>query len=163
MSNRAALLCMLLSVGCITPGTETESEPSTLTQQFLRVTKEVPAFGGVTRENGQWVVSLLDAAEHEAAEARLRDIFQEEAAGIAVRVRAAQGGASEQTKDAATDVLSVPGVSRLDFDETTGYVRVGLVDVEAIEPAQVKLVALGIPLDQVILEVVRPSTPLYTL
>jgi hypothetical protein len=159
MSSRAALLCILLSlsVGCLAPGPENEpQEPSARTQQFLRVTKEVPTFGGVSRENGQWVVSVFNAEEREAAEARLADIFAEEAADIAVRVRAPRGGASELTKETARDVMSVPGVGRLDFDETVGYIRVGLIHVEAVEPVQVKLGALGIPLDQVILEVVRP-------
>ncbi len=52
--------------------------------------------------------------------------------------------------------LGVPGVGRLDFDETNGYLRIGLVDVEALEPVQVNLDEAGIPRDQVILEVVRP-------
>ncbi|MFY0584108.1 hypothetical protein ACN28S_66160 [Cystobacter fuscus] len=135
MSNRAALLlCVILSAGCTAPGPGSEQEQSALTRQFIRVTKEVPAFGGVTREDGGWVVSLLDPGQRESAEARLRDIFQEDAAHITVRVRAPRGSASEQTKEAARDVLGVPGVGTLDFDETTGYLRVGLVEVEASSP-----------------------------
>ncbi|HYO68647.1 MAG TPA: hypothetical protein VEU33_21455 [Archangium sp.] len=161
MTNRAALLnraalvlCVILSTGCITPDTGTEQSP--LTQQFLRVTKEVPAFGGITRENGAWVVSLLDPEQREAAETRLRDIFREEAAQITVRVRAARGSASEELKEAAVDVMGVEGVGTLGYDETTGYLQVGLIDVEALEPAQAKLQALGIPLDQVIFQVESP-------
>lgn len=155
MLNRTALLlCLILSAGCLTP--EDGPEQSPLTRQFLRVTREVPAFGGITRENGGWAVSLLDPEQREAAETRLRDIFGEEAARISVRVRPARGSASEEMKDAAGDVLGVPGVGRLDYDETTGYLEVGLVDVEALEPAQAKLEALGIPLDQVIFQAVAP-------
>ena len=160
MSNRAALLnraalvlCVILSTACA-PDHELEQSPRT--QQFIRVTKEVPAFGGVTRENGAWVVSLLDPEQREAAETKLRDIFNEEAAQLSVRVRAPRGGASEEMKDEATDVLSVEGVGTLDYDETTGYLRVGVIDVEAIEPVQAKLDALGIPLDVVILQVQLP-------
>jgi hypothetical protein len=150
-------MLLSLSVGCLTPDPENEPrEPSARTQQFLRVTKEVPTFGGVSRTGDRWVVFLFDSEEREAAEARLADIFAEEAVDITVSVRAPRGGASELTKEAARDVMSVPGVGRLDFDETVGYIRVGLIDVEAVEPAQVKLRALGIPLDQVILEVVTP-------
>jgi hypothetical protein len=155
MLNRTALLlCLILSAGCITPDDGPEQSP--LTRQFIRVTKEVPAFGGITRENGGWAVSLLDPEQREAAETRLRDIFGEEAAQIAVRVRPARGSASEEMLDAASEVLGVPGVGRLDYDETTGYIEVGLVDVEALEPAQAKLEALGIPLDQVVFQAVAP-------
>lgn len=155
MSSRAALLlCVILSAGCTTPDGGTEQSP--LTQQFLRVTKEVPAFGGISRENGEWVVSILDPEQREAAEAKLQDIFEEEAATITVRVRAPHGSASEEMMTAATNVLSVPGTQSLDFDESTDYLRVGLIDVEAVEPAQLKLDELGIPLEQVILEVRRP-------
>ncbi|WP_375767055.1 hypothetical protein NR798_36020 [Archangium gephyra] len=160
MSNRAALvLCLILSAGCITPD-ESGPEQTPLTRQFMRVTKEVPAFGGITRENGGWVVALLDPEQREAAETRLRDIFGEEAAQIALRERAPRGSASEEMKNAARDVLGVPGVGRLDYDETTGYLEVGLVDVEALEPAQAKLDALGIPLDQVVFQAVAPIVAL---
>ncbi|MCI0573011.1 MAG: hypothetical protein L0Y66_19875 [Myxococcaceae bacterium] len=54
-------------------------------------------------------------------------------------------------------VLSVDGASSLDFDERVGYLRVGLVDAEAVETAQAKLENLGIPLDQVILQVEPPA------
>ncbi len=155
MSSRAALfLCVILSAACTPPDRGPEQSP--LTRQFLRVTKEVPAFGGITREHGGWVVSLLDPGQREAAERRLRDIFKEESSSIAVRTRAPRGGASEELKDAATDVLNVPGTGSLDFDETVGYLRVGLVDVEAVEPVQTRLDALDIPLEQVILQVEAP-------
>jgi hypothetical protein len=156
MTSRAALLLCIILSGCITPAIE----QSPLTRQFIRVTKEVPAFGGVTRENGGWVVSLLDPEQREAAEARLRDIFSEEAAQVSVRVRAPRGSASEEMKDAATEVLSVQGVGTLDYDETTGYLQVGLIDVEALEPAQAKLDALGVPLEQVIFRVEEPIVAL---
>ncbi|OJH37248.1 hypothetical protein [Cystobacter ferrugineus] len=157
MSNRAALLlCVLLSFGCNAPGPGNEQEQSALTRQFIRVTKEVPAFGGVTREDGAWVVSLLDPEQRESAEARLRDIFEEDAAHISVRVRAPRGSASEQMKEAARDVLGVPGVGTLDFDETTGYLRVGLVEVETLESAQARLDTLGIPRDQVLFQAEAP-------
>jgi hypothetical protein len=150
----------MLCVGCITPEPASAPEQSARTQQFLRVTQEVPAFGGLSRENGQWVISLLDAGQREAAEAKLRDIFGEEAAGMTVRSRAPRGSASEELMREASAVLSGPGVGSVDFDETTGYIRVGLTDVEALEPAQTQLERHGIPLDQVIFEVVRPIVAL---
>ncbi|AKJ06370.1 Hypothetical protein AA314_07996 [Archangium gephyra] len=152
------MLCVILSTGCLTPENELEQSPRTL--QFVRVTKEIPAFGGVTRENGAWVISLLDAEQREAAETKLRDIFNEEASHLSVRVRAPRGSASEELKDEATEVLSVEGAGTLDYDETTGYLRVGVIDVEALEPVQAKLDALGIPLEQVILQVERPIVSL---
>lgn len=153
--NRAALvLCVILSTGCGTP--ENELEQSPITRQFIRVTKEVPAFGGIARENGAWVVALLDSEQREAAETKLRDIFNEEATNIAVRIRPTRGSASEEMKTAATDVLSVEGVGTLDYDETTGYLRLGLTDVEAIGAAQAKLNALGVPLEQVIFQAQVP-------
>jgi hypothetical protein len=100
--------------------------------------------------------AVLDSEQRGTAEEKLRDIFGEEAATIVVRVRAPRASASEQTMDAATEVLSVPGIERLDYDERTGYLLVGLVDLEAIETAQLKLDELGIPLDQVIIQVVSP-------
>lgn len=156
MSSRLALLCLLLFAGCIPPGSESGPKQSPRTLQFLRATQEVPAFGGLARENGQWVVFLFDLAQREAAEARLRDIFGEEAAQMTVRARPPRGNASEQMMNEAGAALGVPGVGRLDFDETNGYLRIGLVDVEALEPVQVNLDGAGIPRDQVILEVVRP-------
>ncbi len=156
MSSRLALLCLLLFAGCITPGSENGPKQSPRTLQFLRVTEEVPTFGGLTRENGQWVVFLFDIEQREAAETRLRDIFGEEAAQMALRARAPRGSASEEMKNKASAALGVPGVGRLGLDETTGYLRVGLVDVEALEPVQVNLNQAGIPLDQVILQVVTP-------
>ncbi|KFA93110.1 hypothetical protein Q664_11225 [Archangium violaceum Cb vi76] len=156
--NRAALvLCLILSTAC---GPENELEQSPLTRQFIRVTKEVPAFGGVARENGTWVVSLLGSEQREAAETKLWDIFNEEATNIAVRVRPTRGSASEEMKLAATDVLSVEGVGTLDYDETTGYLRVGLTDVEAIGAAQAKLDTLDVPLEQVIFQAEAPIVSL---
>jgi hypothetical protein len=161
MLSRVALLCVLLSLGCGTPAPDDQPgqsipEPSALTLQFIRVTKEVPDFGGLTFENGQWVVFLLAPEQRELAEARLRDVFGEEAANIAVRVRAPRGSASSQMVKDAVDVMAVPGVGTLDLDEKVGYVRVGLLAVESLEQAQVKLDELGVPLDQVILYARRP-------
>jgi hypothetical protein len=65
----------------------TDHDQSPLTRQFLRVTKEVPAFGGITREHGGWVVSLLDPRQRKAAESRLRDIFKKESSSIAAHQR----------------------------------------------------------------------------
>jgi hypothetical protein len=156
MSSRLALLCLLLFAGCIPPGSQNGPKQSPRTLQFLRVTEEVPAFGGLARENGQWVIFLFDFEQRAAAETRLRDIFGEEATQMTVRARAPRGNASEEMMNTAGAALGVPGIGRLDFDETNGYLRVGLVDVEATEPVQLKLDEHGIPRDQVIIEVVRP-------
>ena len=79
---------------------------------------------------------------------------------MAVRARPPRGSASEEMKDAASHAMGVPGVGRLGYDETNGYIRVGLVDVEATEPVQVRLDEHGIPRDQVIIQAVRPIVAL---
>ena len=48
--------------------------------------------------------------------------------------------------------MSIEGANSLDFDETTGYLRVGVTEVESIRRATGKLKESGIPLEAVILQ-----------
>ncbi|MET0404584.1 MAG: hypothetical protein ABW123_19375 [Cystobacter sp.] len=154
MTNRATLLlCVFFLAGCLSVESAS-TEQNSLTRQFIRISREVPTFGGITRENNEWIVFLLGETQRGAAGARLQEILQETALHVVMRIRPARGSSSEEKKDRATEVLNVPGVSSIDFDEVTGYLRVGLVDVESIELAQAKLDELAIPRAEVLFQAV---------
>lgn len=132
------------------------SPNQTLTEKLRRVTYEVPAFGGVDFEGSQLTVYLLGGELWAEAKATLKDIFGDETSEIVLLERAPRGRASEQLKNAARNVLTIAGASSLDYDETTGYLRVGVIEADAVERAEIKLAEMGISLDLVIRQVESP-------
>ena len=144
------------ALGLVLAGCSLMSSDQTLTEKLRRVTYEVPAFGGVDFEGSQLTVYLLGGEQREKAKTVLAQIFGDEAREILLLERLPRGRASEQLKSKARDVLTVAGASSLDYDETTGYLRVGVVEAEAIERAEIKLIELGVSLEMVIRQVERP-------
>ena len=139
-----ATLALVMAPACI----EAEAtDPQTL--RLLSVTRQTPSFAGVHSENGALTVFIFDESKRAAANERLRAILGDPLP--ALLLRPARGTASEALKNSAGDVLSA-GASFLDFDETVGYLRIGVPKASALEPVQAKLGELAIPLDEVILE-----------
>lgn len=145
--------------GCsITSSSESTFEPTT--EQLRRVTHQVPTFGGVLFEQDQLVVFVLGSTQTGAAQDSLREIFGTEAAEIDLKVRSPEGNASEELKRSASNILTIEEASSLDFDEKTGYLRVGVTEVKGIRKAMDKLKEIDIPLGEVILQVESPVVAL---
>ena len=149
------IFVLVTVAGCSATDTnEPTFDPST--EQLRIVTNQVPAFGGVLFEQDRLIVFVLRSEQIDAARDSLRDIFGTDAAEIDLQVRPSEGNASEDLKRSSRDVFSIKEVSSLDFDETTGYLRVGVTEVTGIQRATEKLKQIGTPLEQVILQVERP-------
>jgi len=145
--------------GCsITDSNESVSDPST--EQLRRVTNQVPTFGGVLFEQEKLVVFVLGSKQINAARDSLRNVLGTDAEKVDLRVRPPKGNASEELKRSAREVLSIEAANFLDFDETTGYLRVGVTGGWAIRKAEEKLKEIGISLEDVILQVQSPITAL---
>ncbi|MDP1822682.1 MAG: hypothetical protein Q8L48_05555 [Archangium sp.] len=149
------ILALVFALQACAPAQPAEGESlDPFTLQLLRVTKETPSFGGFHSEAGALVVFIFDEAQRGPAAASLTAIFGDTAP--ALNTRPARGQSSESVKNGAADVLSVPGTSSFDFDETTGFLRVGVWKASALEPVQTKLLELSVPLESVVLEIQRP-------
>lgn len=151
-------LAAFVFVGC---GVDTESA---LTARLRRVTKETPEFGGVRRTDAQAPLSggtlsvfVRSPAAVPSATARVTEIFAPDLAPT-IKLRAAKGPAAEASKVAAKDVLSVHDASTLDFDETTGYLRVGVASAESLPSLENKIDALGLDPESIIVQVETPFT-----
>jgi hypothetical protein len=126
-----------------------------LSQRLLRATTEVPSFGGVAFEGERLVVFTLGEAPD--AEAAVRALFGTEIE-VEVRTRPARGQGSEILKDrAAAASFGAPGGISADYDETTGYVRVGVRDAASVRSVAAALEAAGLPMDQIIVQVETPA------
>jgi len=155
----STLFLFASAAGCsFTDSNESTFDPST--EQLRRVTNQVPTFGGVLFEQDQLVVFVLGEKQIEAAEDSLRGIFGADAAQIKLEVRPPEGNASEELKQSSRNVLSVETARTLGFDETTGYLRVGVTEVKGVRQAKEKLQEIGTPLEEVILQVQSPITAL---
>lgn len=142
----ATLGALLLLAAC--SSTEPGDALDPLSQRLLRATSEVPAFGGVTFEGSRLVVFTLGVQP--AAEATVRSIFGPDA--VEIRTRPERGYGSEDLKDAVS-ALDVGGAVSVDYDETTGYVRLGVVDADAVRRATAALDASMLPTSEVIVQV----------
>jgi hypothetical protein len=119
---------------------------------MLRATSEVPAFGGVAFEGDRLVVFTLGSQP--TAAPVVRTIFGAET-DVEVRTRPEAGQGSESLKDAVS-ALGIDGSATVDYDETTGYVRLGVVNAEAVRRASVALGASDLPATEVIVQVESP-------
>lgn len=144
-----SLVALLALAACSSTGPGDALDP--LSQSLLRATSEVPAFGGVAFEGSRLVVYTLGAQP--SAEAAVRALF---GAGVAVEVRTRpeRGQGSESLKDAVA-ALGVDGTTSVDYDETTGYVRLGVVDAESVRRSTAALDASALPSSEVIVQVER--------
>lgn len=151
------LLVPLVALVAVAGCSSTESYESTLdplSQQLLRATREVPQFGGVAFEGERLVVSTLGEAP--AAEAAVRALFGTDIE-TEIRVRPERGRGSESLKDQASRATPGSlGATSFDYDETTGYVRVGVRDAASVRRVAAALEAASLPVAQIIVQVERP-------
>lgn len=148
MRGLAVSLVALLALAACS-STEPDDALDPLSRGLLRATTEVPAFGGVAFEGQRLVVFTLGAQPE--AEATVRAIFGADVA-VDLRVRPERGQGSESLKDAVA-ALGVDGTLSVDYDETTGYVRLGIVDAESVRRATAALDASTLPAAEVIVQV----------
>lgn len=120
-------------------------------------TGQISPFAGFRSEEGVLTIFVFDEAQLEAAKAQVSGIFADPRPALSVRP--ARGQASEALKNTATDVLSISGTSSLDFDETSGYLRLGVWKANALEPTQKWLLEHSVSLDQVIIQAERLIAP----
>lgn len=151
----AFVLLLGLVSGCSSSGAN-EDPPDPTTEQLRQIGQRVPAYGGVELDDDRLVVFVLEEEKIGVAREVLRDIFGPAGAAIDLRARPANGEGSEALQESAREVLSVEAVNSLYYDETNGYLYVGLTRADALRPAIQKLTELGIPLDVVILRVQHP-------
>ena len=131
--RRSLLLLVVLLSAC--SGSEpTDTPADALTEALRRATHEVPAFGGVEFEGDLVVVYTLGPAS--GAEAAVRALFEGEAP-TEVRTRPARGQGSESLKDDVSRLVfgALDGAQSSDYDETTGYVRLGVLSADAVRRA----------------------------
>lgn len=114
----------------------------------------IPAFGGVTFEGSRLVIHTIGVAP--AAEPAARALFGANA-DLEIRARPAFGRGSEGLKSRAAAVLfSVEGGQSADYDEATGYVRLGVVRAEAVRSVMDALVATDLPVSEILIHVEPP-------
>ena len=150
MARTSLVLTALFALAACSSTTPDDGSDDWLTEPFARAATEVPQFGGVAFDGARPVVFTLGdrAAATPAARALLGD-------EVVVRERAPRGQGSEALKGAATRLLlgSVRDVQSTDYDETTGYVRVGVLTASAVREAHRVMAAAGFPTSEVIVEV----------
>ena len=146
--RRLGLAVMFVMQGCAAADQQQPPDPEFT--RLMRVKSQTPSFAGLGSAEGALTVFIFDETKKEEAAAVLTSLF--EATQPAIVTRPARGAASEALKDDVSGTLSVPGVSTLDFDETTGYLRVGFSKVSALEAVQANLLENSFSLDLVILD-----------
>lgn len=142
---------------------DSTSDPATqldpLSEGLLRATSRVPDFGGVELEGER--VTVYTLGDIAAARAAVTSIFGDDTA-VNVENRPAQGQGSEGLKDRASAVLfsTENGTVSADYDETTGYVRIGVRDAESVRRTLRALRASDLPQAEIILQVELPVVAL---
>ncbi len=121
----------------------------------LRELQKVAGFGGVRSSPDGITIGALGEASRERITAEVQRIFE---GGVipAVVVRPARSTASETTKTALLNATSRHGAVMADYDETTGYARVGIAGVSKLEGVEGGIEAAGIDWELVIIEVEAP-------
>ncbi|MDT7858303.1 hypothetical protein RQM47_16760 [Rubrivirga sp. S365] len=153
MTRSTSLLSVLLLLSACS-ATSPEGDPvNALTEQFSRATTQVPAFGGVTFDGDRPVVFTLGSKSE--AEPAARSIF---GTNVVVRERPAFGGGSEALKGQVTQLLlgAVRDAQTTDYDETTGYVRLGVLTADAVRDAYRVMDDIDFPTENVIVQVQAP-------
>ena len=148
-----ALFYALLTLSaCSAASPDDEAPPDALTAGFLRAATEVPAYGGVAVDGGRPVVFTLGAEP--AASPVVASIFGSEI-DADVRERAAFGRGSEALKDHVSRLVlgSVPNTQSVDYDETTGYVRLGVTTADAVQATLSAMERAGLPTSEIIVSV----------
>lgn len=147
----APLVLVLASLSACSLSIPDEDEAfNVLTDQFFRASNEVPSFGGLLLEDGIPIVYTL--GPDPAATPVVESIFD---VNVEVRERPRRGNGSEALKGRATRLLlgRVLNVQSTDYDETTGYVRIGALTAGAVRTAYQVLERTGYPMEVVLLEV----------
>lgn len=153
-----ALLLVLLSVSaCSSADPGADGPTDALSQGFIRAAREVPAFAGVALDGDRPVV--FTRGDVSAAEPAVRAIFGPAAD---VRARPERGRGSESLKDAVSRAVfgSVPGAHLVDYDETTGYVVLGVDDAASVRESYEAMRSARIPTDEVVVQLMNRFTTL---
>ena len=147
--SHLALTALVALAACSSTAPDDGSDDR-LTEPFARAAAEVPQFGGVAFDGDRPVVFTL--GDGTAATPVARAILGD---GVVVRERRPFGFGSEAMKGAATRLLlgSVRGAQSTDYDETTGYVRVGVLTGSAVREVYRVMEGVRFPTSEVLVEV----------
>lgn len=157
MRTLLALSAAAALLGCAGPQDGPGTESAARFTRFAQIPDVVPGFRGLGRLDDVWIVYTRSASELEEAEAQLEALFGRFSGDrFVVSVRPERGSASEELKVQARDVLSVPSAVMLDYDELTGYLRIGVSDPEVIREVEAALREAAVPVDEAILQVHPP-------
>jgi hypothetical protein len=144
-------------------------EPKTIDDLFAEIAWGVPGsgFGGAFfNPNGTISIYLRDQSKKTETVAALRALFSQWDIPSLDKVTVLQGRydfsqLAEWKK--LTTLANIPGVIMVDADERGNNLFVGIVSIELKLQVQQELIKLGIPIEAVIIEEVRPPRFLDTL
>lgn len=164
---RTALAFAFLLALSACDSTYPEARLDPLSESFLRVTNEVPSFGGVEYklrgddagdDATEPLVTVYTLGDVAAAEAVAGPLFRRLAVRVEVKSRPAQGRGSEELKNQAGAILlGIPnGGTSADYDERTGYVRIGVRNASAVRRTLEAIRANALPESDIIIQVDLP-------
>jgi len=149
---RATLaFAFLLTLSACDSTADPAAQLDPLSQSLLRATSDVPSFGGVELDGER--VTVYTLGDVAAARVAVNRIFGDEMA-VEIKSRPPQGRGSEGLKDQVSATIN--GISTTDYDETTGYVRVGVRDAEAVRRTIQAIRASTLPESEIIVQVELP-------
>jgi len=147
-----ALLAVALAA-CSSSEPFDEVDPDPLSLKLRQATEQVPSFGGVAVSGD--TITIYTLGSEPAAEPIVRSIFPGKTS-VTVQERPSRGAASSATLRSVRKLAPVGSLYSLGIDNSVGYVRVGVPDLEAAHKISEALVAGEVPLSEILLEVVRP-------
>lgn len=175
--NLAAVFMIVLLASCSDQGpTEQRNPPVSpnisslvgngqsegIDQEFERIARNVPSFGGFFKDpTGRVVVYLRNMKDQKNAGVAVRQALADRvgvSASSAIRFLPARFDVVQLLtwKRRALPVLSLPGSVFVDLDETINRVRVGVEDGVALGSVRAALTSLGMPPEAVVVEHTAP-------
>lgn len=130
-----------------------EVDPDPLSLKLRQATEQVPSFGGVA-VNGD-TITIYTLGSEPAAEPIVRSIFPGEM-NVMVQERPSRGAASSVTLRSVRRLAPTGTLYSLGIDNSVGYLRVGVPNLEAARAISEALATGDVSLGEIILEVVRP-------
>jgi hypothetical protein len=116
-----------------------DQSPLSLDDQFVKITEQCPSFGGMYFDEGgvlNFVLTNTSAVNMEKAIKAVSDVLGSDRV-IGQQIRAVQGDYNfselQVARIAARNLLGRPGVNRLDVQEVTNRVTIGLESMEMQE------------------------------
>jgi hypothetical protein len=151
-TTRPGAILLALGLSLFAPAAPVQTHDDLL----LRVEKLLPGFGGMfLAPDGRLAVFLLDLARLPAARPALEAVFGPSIIPPAgLRALPGQYTVSQLKRwsDAATQLLTRPGVTLVDLDESRNRVVVGLAPGAPLAPVRKALAARRIPPAAVLIE-----------